>query len=442
MNAEDDPFGLMDSDRTQFTRPAPGGRGRTAAPPQSPVEPGTRRSGSLASVKGTNGRGPLVECAFGLLTLVPLLRSRTPPAPPDDLRAQIEDELRSYNECAQSKGLDSRMVALGHYALSALFDDVVLNTPWGAHSSWRSNTLAGALHGDAAAGEHLFDYLEQARAQGARNRPVLELIAMCLALGFEGQYRIRSQGQIELQHIRTDLLTQLQRFDQDRDPALSGHWRGAAAPHKPIGQRVPIWVYAVAGLAVAVLVYAGMLIRLGERGQRFGDLVANLPASETIGLVRPAAAAPAIVPIPRAVALEPRLRMCLPEGARNKPDAVSESLQGVKIRLPNSGLFRSGSAELQAAIDPTLVCLGQALKSSGGRVVVVGHSDNIPIRTARFPNNWELSKTRAEAVAAVMRQAIGGPIQVVGRGDSEPIVPNNTEDGRSRNRRVEILLIK
>ena len=69
--------------------------------------------------------------------------------------------------------------------------------------------------------------LDQLKAQGARNRPVLELIAMCLALGFEGQYRIRPQGQIELQHIRNDLLTQLQRFDQDRDPSLSGHWRGA-----------------------------------------------------------------------------------------------------------------------------------------------------------------------------------------------------------------------
>ncbi|HYZ22500.1 MAG TPA: type IVB secretion system protein IcmH/DotU [Rhodopila sp.] len=445
MNADDDPFGLMDSERTQISRPVPGGRGvrAAAAPRVAPVaEPGGRRVGSVASVTGTPGRGPLVECAFGLLSMVPLLRTPTPPMPPDDLRAQIEAELNSFTERAHARGLDNRMVALGHYALCALFDDVILNTPWGAHSSWQSNSLAGALHGDVAAGEHLFEYLDQAKAQGQRSRPVLELIAACLALGFEGQYRIRPQGQIELRHIRGELLAMLQRYDADHDPALSGHWRGAAAAHRPIGQGIPVWVYGTAALALLVLAYAGMVVRLGERGAHLGDAVASLPASETIEIVQPAAAAPAPVPVPKPLVLGPRLRACLPEGARDQGDAVSETLQGVKVRLPNAGLFTSGSADLQAAVTPTLQCLGQVLKMANGRVVVVGHTDNVPIRTARFPSNWELSKARADSVAAVLRPVMARPVQVVGRGDAEPIAPNTAEDGRSRNRRVEILLIR
>ena len=83
------------------------------------------------------------------------------------------------------------------------------------------------------------------------------------------------------------------------------------------------------------------------------------------------------------------------------------------------------------------------LRTAEGRVWVVGHSDNVPIRTARFPSNWELSKARAESVAAVARPAVGGGrLQVAGRSDSEPAAPNTTEDGRSRNRRVEILLLR
>jgi type VI secretion system protein ImpK len=121
---------------------------------------------------------------------------------------------------------------------------------------------------------------------------------------------------------------------------------------------------------------------------------------------------------------------------------VSETLQGVRIRLPNAGLFGSGSADLQATVAPTLQCLGQVLKTANGRVVVVGHTDNVPIRTARFPSNWELSRARAESVAAVLRPAMAGPVQVVGRGEAEPIAPNTTEDERGRNRRVEILLIR
>jgi type IV/VI secretion system ImpK/VasF family protein len=108
--------------------------------------------------------------------------------------------------------LDGRLVGLAHYALCALLDDVVLNTPWGARGAWRANSLAGALHHDAAAGEHFFDYLEQAKAQPERNRPVLELMAACLALGFEGQYRIAPQGQAALQQIRSELYSTFRRM--------------------------------------------------------------------------------------------------------------------------------------------------------------------------------------------------------------------------------------
>ena len=163
MDSDDDPFGLADSERTQFARPVPGGRPSraTAAATPSPAREAqprpSHRAGGATAVTGTPGRGPLVEFGFGLLSMVPLLRARTPPAPPEQLRAQVEADLRVFSETAQARGLDQRLVGLGHYAL-ALIDDIVLNTPWGAHGTWRENSLAGALHHDAAAGEHFFDY--------------------------------------------------------------------------------------------------------------------------------------------------------------------------------------------------------------------------------------------------------------------------------------------
>jgi type VI secretion system protein ImpK len=445
--SDDDPFGLMDSDRTQFARPVPGGRSARVgtATPYAASQPSAQapppRAGGIATVAGTAGRGPLVQCTFALLTMVPLLRARTPPAPVEQLRGQIESELRAFSERTQGRGIDQRLVALGHYALCALIDDVVLNTPWGAHGTWQASSLAGALHGDAAAGEHLFDYLDQAKEQPQRNRPALELIAACLALGFEGQYRIRPQGQFALQQIRNDLLGLLQRLDPPDDGALSPHWRGVTAAHMPISRRVPFWVYASAGLAGLVLIYSACLLRLGEGGQRLGDIVAAMPPAGTVAPVQPAAAA-VPVPVPRPLALAPKLRACLPEAARNQPDVVTESLQGLRIRLPNAGLFTSGSAELQATIRPTLLCLAKLLTAAEGKVLVVGHTDNLPIHTTRFPSNWDLSKARADAVAAVIRTVHDAPIDVVGRGDSEPITSNATEDGRARNRRVEILLVR
>src|SRR5437660_42153 len=82
-----------------------------------------------------------------------------------------------------------------------------------------------------------------------------------------------------------------------------------------------------------------------------------------------------------------------------------------------------------------------ALRRVPGQVDVIGHSDNIPIRTLRFPSNWELSKARAESVARLLAAGIGpGRIRADGRGDAEPVTANDTPQGRAKNRRVEITL--
>jgi len=444
MESDKDPFGLADSERTQIVRPVPGGRPAKGLPPVREAPRQQRRAGSLASVMSTPGRGPLVECAFGLLSLVPLLRTPVPPAPPEQLRAQLESELRAFAELAQTRGLDQRLVALGHYALCAVFDDVVLNTPWGAHGIWRANSLAGALHHDAAAGEHFFDYLDQARQQPERSRPALELMAACLALGFEGRYRIAPQGKASLQQLRGDLYATLRRLDGADDGALSPHWRGAEAMHVPVVRRIPLWVFASATLALLAIIYAGLTMRLGATGGRLDSAVAAEPPAGPVNIVRQAAAVVhAPPPVPRAAALEPRLRDCLPESMRSQPAAVSEDMQGLRIRLPNTGLFASGSTDLEPAVGSVIACLANILKTATGRIMVVGHTDNVPISTARFPSNWELSRARAEAVATVVRPILGGErVQVAGRSDAEPVASNGTEDGRSRNRRVEILLLQ
>jgi type VI secretion system protein ImpK len=444
MDVSNDPFGLLDSDLTQLARPVPGGRpARAAAPPAPPPARPRYRAGGAGIVLGTPGRGPLVQCAFGLLSLVPLLRTRTPPAAPEHLRTRIEDELRAFAERAQANGIDQRLVALGHYALCALLDDVVLNTPWGAHGTWRANSLAGALHHDAAAGERFFAYLDQAMREPERSRPVLELMAACLALGFEGRYRIAPQGQAALPQLRRDLFGMLHRLDGEDDGSLSPQWRGVDATHVPVARRIPLWVFASGALAVLVLAYAALAVRLGAEAGRLDAVIAALPPSAPASIDRPAADAPAPAPVPARAALEPRLRACLAEAGRTEPEAVSETLLGLRIRLPDAGLFASGSAKIQAAVQPRIACIAEILKGTEGRVAVVGHTDNLPIRRPAFASNWELSKARAEAVAALLRPVLGaGRLQATGRADTEPLLPNDTEEGRNRNRRVEILLAR
>jgi type VI secretion system protein ImpK len=444
--SDDDPFGLNDRDRTQIARPQPGGRGPArpaGAPAAAPHTPLAATGAALPA--GTPGRGPLVETAFGILALAPLLRSRTPPTDPETLRAQIERELARFMEAARGKGLEERVVSIGHYCLCALVDDIVLNTPWGAHGTWRSRSLAGTLHHDVAAGERFFDYLDQAKRQPERNRPILELMAACLAMGFEGRYRIVPHGQSTLQQLRAELAAILSKLDGETPAELSGHWQGVSASHVPITQRIPFWVYGAAALLFLGIVYAAFALRLGGIGERLDTLVAGLPPAGPVTIVRQAAAVPTPPPPPpAAVAIAPELLACLPEQARAAEDAVVEDLEKVRVRLPNAGLFASGRADLEPEIEPVLLCLGGILDATEGQVMVLGHSDNVPIRTARFPSNWELSKARADSVAVVLGDAMADQsrLAVEGRSDTQPVASNATPEGRARNRRVEIVLLK
>jgi type VI secretion system protein ImpK len=88
---------------------------------------------------------------------------------------------------------------------------------------------------------------------------------------------------------------------------------------------------------------------------------------------------------------------------------------------------------------PLLARIGDALAAIPGRVLVTGHTDGTPIRSARFPSNWHLSQARARAVAQTLAAKVpAGRMVAEGRADAEPIAANDTATHRARNRRVEI----
>ena len=85
------------------------------------------------------------------------------------------------------------------------------------------------------------------------------------------------------------------------------------------------------------------------------------------------------------------------------------------------------------------------MRDEPGNVLVNGYTDNQPIRTVRFPSNWQLSQARAEAVAKVLAATASRrspACSAAGKGDADPLAPNTTADGRERNRRTEIVLLR
>lgn len=131
---------------------------------------------------------------------------------------------------------------------------------------------------------------------------------------------------------------------------------------------------------------------------------------------------------------------------RGAQDAVNLSIdeRGLVVNiLTDDVLFASGQAELQPAGAKVIDLIAPSVKTLPNRLVVEGHMDNVPIRTAQFPSNWELSQARA---AKVLQRLIAdgldqGRLSLSAYGEQRPIDTNASDAGRRNNRRVALVLL-
>lgn len=122
---------------------------------------------------------------------------------------------------------------------------------------------------------------------------------------------------------------------------------------------------------------------------------------------------------------------------------VEVSGRKIIIRIREKGSFKSGSATLDPNYMDVMDEIQGVLAEKPGKILVQGHSDNVPIKTARFPSNWALSSARAVSVAhALLKDDEINPrrFQVTGLADTKALVANDSSANRARNRRVEIVV--
>ncbi len=120
---------------------------------------------------------------------------------------------------------------------------------------------------------------------------------------------------------------------------------------------------------------------------------------------------------------------------------VSQDDNGVSLSIQDVVLFRPGSAFIESSSEWVLDTLAILVEEINLPLIVEGHTDNSPIRTAQFPSNWELSAVRAAGVVRelVERNFDPNAIYIEGYGHQRPIESNNTREGRATNRRVNLL---
>jgi chemotaxis protein MotB len=123
---------------------------------------------------------------------------------------------------------------------------------------------------------------------------------------------------------------------------------------------------------------------------------------------------------------------------------VSISQRGLVVSLKEAGFFDSGSSSLKQDSYTLLNDVVSSLSSYSNSVRVEGHTDNIPISSHAFPSNWELSTARATNVLQYLTKQEDfdpGKISATGYGEYRPVSENDSEEGRRKNRRVDIVLL-
>jgi chemotaxis protein MotB len=125
---------------------------------------------------------------------------------------------------------------------------------------------------------------------------------------------------------------------------------------------------------------------------------------------------------------------------------ITEKLNGdIVITIPDMVLFNSGDAAVRPEALPFLEGLGAAIVELDRHARVEGHTDNVPIRTAQFPSNWELSSSRAVMVVRVLSELYGVPadhLAAMGHADTRPVTANLDAEQRAKNRRVEVVILE
>lgn len=434
-NTNDDPFFNFstDADRTVI-RPVPGGRIQDIprAAPTGPVIQAIplERLGKL---------NPLENAASALLDLAANLYGRPAHPAPQQLRQQLSAEVRSFQQQAAQMGIDKQTIQQASHALCTTLDEAVFNTPWGQQAGWAEHSLLSEFHDSVAGGEEFFQNLRSLGNNPAQNLYLLELMYLCLSFGFQGRYRMASDGKAKLEQIQTWLVDLIRQQRGQPDRALSPHWLGVSTQARKQQRFIPFWVFYALAAALAVAVFFGLLLSLSAYAshikQKINEIAFAAPANVTT-VANPPVTISLLTSLKQYLAPEIQANLITVSAKNGKPF----------IRLRGEqGLFQSGSelllSQRQDLVNKIADTLAEPMfaKSSWA---VVGYTDDVQLSNRiRFNDNFELSKARAETVRELLlkRQA---NLKTVTRakGAMESVGDNKTPEGRASNRRVEIIL--
>lgn len=219
-----------------------------------------------APARGFNpGLNPLVAAAGDVIEQMVRLKNSPAHENLQGLNERLSSSLKLFETCANYADIEHSQVIAARYVLCSALDEAVVTTSWGNESEWSQMSLLSSFHNETFGGEKFFVLLAKLSGNPLKHLPLLELMYLCLSLGFEGKYRVMDRGAQELEGIRDALYRQIRhvrgdtRADQPQGAEELHSWRRG-----PLRVVPPGWL-TLFTLVCLVVMYGAFAWVLGEQ---------------------------------------------------------------------------------------------------------------------------------------------------------------------------------
>lgn len=260
-----------DINKTIFIPRPGGGHGPTAAAPtptptptpQQPQPPSFDLRGEYQA-QLPSGMNPLISATTELMALPTQFLTTVSHHNVAGLRKQVLEEVREFENKARTLGINPKVINTCRYVLCAFIDEAVLNTVWGSTSIWTNQSLLSTLHKEVTGGETFFVILDRLLRDPNGSVDLLELMFVCISLGFKGRYAVMDRGHEKLEDLRNMVFEHIRRRRGEVPPELSPHWQSQSNQRVSLRHYVPLWVVVAVAGALLLAVFVGFSMVLHE----------------------------------------------------------------------------------------------------------------------------------------------------------------------------------